>query len=215
MIRSALPSFVLALLVSACASPPPKPPPPPPPEPPAWSAPPSRRVGREALPSKTDRSVLGRRAWYHHLRWPVSCEQAFERTSPPDKPEAGGIQFHAVAPRRWVVRVGCASGLSQSSETYVLFDENGDPPSTAPLVFPTFSVVDGKVVREDAAVLWGEDRWDESRREVTLVTRASEGCGTRARYRLEGNRIVLVELRAKRNCDGRPSDPASWTQLIP
>lgn len=183
------------------------------------SAIPSADAGEPAgnalsLPPKSGLSYQDRKAWEKILHWPAACEEAFDY---PDK-RWGGMQFYELSSGRFLVEVTCSRGAYQGFQHYLFLDESGPKPVSRLLSFRTFETEEGeRLVESETAELWGTPRFDNARRELTVLNRfrGQGDCGTLATYSFPKGVPLLVALRAKPVCDGKGGeDPERWNPII-
>ena len=170
-------------------------------------------------PSPVPASVEERAAWRARLAWPEECEREHALALKILELADGRVRVFPLEAGRSLVEVGCARGAYQDGLLFYLWDETRRPPSAVALKVPTWEALDDEwepVERVEAA---GESTWDARQRTLALFTRARGlgDCGTLARYRVQGSKLVLLELRG-RPCDGDPESappPARWPRVFP
>lgn len=145
----------------------------------------------------------GRASWRQALHWPDDCEEGFDYGD-----DMGGIEVMEVAPHQWVVEVVCTLGAYQGYQNYFAFDETQHPPVARPLALRVY----GEDGFTTTAEIWGRPELDPVKKELVLtnVFRGPGDCGVRSRYRFANGDAQLVEVRAKRACDGKWIEPEQW-----
>ncbi len=173
-----------------------------------------------AAPPPTPVTAPEERArWRARLNWPASCEAEHELAVKILELADGRVRVYPLEARRSLVEVGCARGAYQDSLLYYLWDETREPPLATALRLPTLEPFDDEWLPRESLTAAGTARFDSPRRVLILTTlaRGLGDCGTLARYRVQGARLVLDELRG-RACDGDPEQappPERWPRVFP
>jgi hypothetical protein len=113
------------------------------------------------------------------------------------------IRFQPLARGRFVVSILCRSGAYNATYIYVLYDETRRPARAQFLWFPVYRMRDGVPVKEIVPYLFARTFNPATRELVALAKYRGMGdCGEFSRYVLRGSTPVLMEFRAKTDCDG-------------
>lgn len=170
----------------------------------------------EASWKKNELSYEDRKAWRRVLRWPESCEEAFDY---PDKSFAG-LRFYGLGADKYLVEVTCTLGAYQGFQMYFYLDETGPIPASRLLTFQTYESTgkDGAPLeRKRTSELWGTPQFDSKTKQLRVLNRfrGLGDCGFLATYGFRGDgSAVLKDVRAKLNCDGKASeDPTQWKSV--
>ncbi|MFP5260642.1 MAG: DUF1176 domain-containing protein [Blastocatellia bacterium] len=165
--------------------------------------------------SKANLTYEDRKAWREILKWPDECEQAFDY---PDK-SFGGIEFHQLAEKQYVVQVTCTGGAYQGYQVYYFYDETGQQPAAKLLTFESRESQDEKsLTRTETTEVWGQATFDDKAKELKVFNRfrGAGDCGILATYGFVNGAPELKELRAKINCDGKGAEnPEKWNKVAP
>ena len=157
----------------------------------------------------------GRKAWRRELNWPQSCEESF---TPPDE-KSGGITFHLLSGKRYLVRIVCTTGAYQGYQLYYSYDEGVVPAASKPLTFMSYEATGEsgtKLTRVETTEVWGLSEFDAKTRQLSVLNkfRGPGDCGIYATYAFDKGDVQLREFRAKPACDGRSaSQPEQWPRL--
>ena len=168
----------------------------------------------EVFPKKVNLSHKDREAWRKIIKWPQSCEEAFDNTM---SKETAGLEFYELAEKQYLVEVICTLGAYQGFQVYSYLDETKSPPSAKLLTFQTYeSEYDNKLEKKESEELLGLAEFDFKTKQLTILNkfRGLGDCGTLATYGFQGGDVQLIELRAKLTCDGRGvENPKTWRKI--
>jgi hypothetical protein len=166
------------------------------------------------LPKQGKLTYRDREAWRKIIGWPESCEEAFSATM---SKAAAGLKFYSLGSRAYLVEITCTLGAYQGFQVYTYLDERDSPPVARLLTFPTLEYTSEKTLEKtEAQELWGLSVFDSKSRRLTVLNRfrGLGDCGTFATYGFEGEKPVLLEFRAKWDCDGMGAeDPQKWDRI--
>ncbi|MDX2255262.1 MAG: DUF1176 domain-containing protein [Pseudanabaenaceae cyanobacterium bins.39] len=108
--------------------------------------------------------------------------------------------------RQYLVQIQCFLAAYQGSFEFVLWSDEGSQPRVVNLEFDRFEETStgAKPKRVTDRTLVGLPRVNVRSQTITNFTkfRGVGDCGSSALYKLEGDRVVLQEFRAKYTCDG-------------
>lgn len=158
-----------------------------------------------------------REPWRRVLRWPDSCEEAFQY---PDESFAG-LRFYPLEPHTDLAEVTCSLGAYQGFQIYYLLDERRSSPTPSLLTFQTYEAhgeEEKSLVRVSTSELWGTPTFDPRTKHLTVLNRfrGLGDCGWLATYNFLKGTPALLEFRAKLRCDGRGAgDPHAWKKVEP
>lgn len=160
-----------------------------------------------------------RARWRTALAWPDDCESQHQSAVKLLELNDGRVRVFDLGGRRSLVEVGCARGAYQDSLLYYLYDESRTPPQVTRLALPSYEAVDDEWEPTELTEATGAASFDTARKLLTLRTlaRGLGDCGSIARYRVQGTKLVLVDFRG-RGCDGEPENapPAEkWPRVFP
>ena len=153
-------------------------------------------------------SVRDREDWRAVLKWPASCEEAFQASH---AGEDGGLAFNDLAPGLSVVEVLCAAGAYQPSHVYLRHDERGSSRDVTLLEFPVLQSPDGvSVERSTETELWGVSQIAIGKRELSMLSlsRQTGDCGIWTRYAIGTERPALLAAASRLPCPAQPGPPA-------
>lgn len=159
-----------------------------------------------------------RARWRALLQWPDACEADHASAVRILELTDGRVRAFDLGARRTLVEVGCAHGAYQDTLLYYLHDAARTPPKTTRLSLPGYEAVDDEWEPRELTDAAGEASFDAARRTLTLFTRARGlgDCGSVARYRVQGDKLALVDFRG-RACDGEPEaapPPDKWPRVF-
>lgn len=169
-----------------------------------------RRSPLAELPRAALITVVHRARWRPILRWPDSCEEAFQASRAGDD---GGLAFHTIGPGLATVEVRCAAGSYQPSHVFLRFDERGSSPVSTVLAFPAYRSEDGAgVTPQTETELFGETAFSPDGRELSVLSVARQigDCGIWTRYAIATEHPRVVAAASRLPCSDRPSAPAEW-----
>lgn len=113
------------------------------------------------------------------------------------------IRFEPLSRGRFLMRILCRGGAYNAIYIYVLYDETRRPARAQFLWFPVYRMRDGVPVKEIVPYLFARTFNPATRELVALAKYRGMGdCGEFSRYVLRGSTPVLMEFRAKTDCDG-------------
>jgi hypothetical protein len=170
---------------------------------PAAEAPSTPPPGRTAPVSLDDR---GR--WNAVLKWPSSCEDAFQASHAGND---GGLTFSELTPGLSFVEVLCAAGSYQPSHVYLRLDERGSSRVVNLLVFRGFATNDGTTLEPSSeSELWGEAHLSVETQQLSVLSLSRQigDCGIWSRYAIGTELPRLVNLASRLPCP-QPSGPAA------
>ncbi len=118
-----------------------------------------------------------------------------------------GSKAFQITDKKYLVQIQCFLAAYQGAFEYVLWIDESPKPRVIPLEFDSFQEgKDGaKPTRITDRVIAGMPRFNLRSQTMTNFTkfRGLGDCGSSAVYKLEGDRMVLQEYRAKYACDGK------------
>lgn len=161
-------------------------------------------VAAQAPPRVRKNPTRAERAgWRALLRWPDSCEAAYEESYPAGE-TYGGLEFHPLGRGRYLVEVTCDGGGIQPGSVFMLYD--GRRARTLKLK--------GFGGEEEVRAL---TKFDARASELLLMSKtdAMGTCGLYVRYSFRGPRPRVVEARRQDDC-GRPGgtpDTSRWPRV--
>jgi len=124
-----------------------------------------------------------------------------------------GSKAFQISDKKYLVQVQCFLAAYQGAFEYVLWSAESSKPRAVLLQFDSFREgKDGeKPTRITSSAIAGAPRFNIQSQVLTNSTkfRGIGDCGSTAIYKLEGDRMILQEFRAKYNCDGK------YTQDLP
>jgi hypothetical protein len=171
---------------------------------------------------RSDLTLKDRSEWRALLKWPDSCEEAFQRSRAGDD---GGLEFSRLPDGISLVSVLCASGSYQPSLVYIRLDDRQTPPDARVLRFPTYQSPDGTTLeRVETAEIWGEPTIfaKEHRMAVLNLSRQTGDCGIWSRYDIGQPTPQLEGSWARLPCPSHPgpraipkadNPPRGWTKV--
>lgn len=118
-----------------------------------------------------------------------------------------GSKAFQITDRKYLVQIQCFLAAYQGAFEYVLWIDEAPKPRVVPLEFDSFQEPkEGeKPKRITNRSIAGIPRFNVRSQTMTNFTkfRGLGDCGSSALYKLEGDRMVLQEYRAKYECDGK------------
>jgi hypothetical protein len=112
-----------------------------------------------------------------------------------------------ITDKKYLVQIQCFLAAYQGAFEYVLWIDESPKPRVVALEFDGFREgKDGaKPTRITERAIAGAPRFNVRSQVMTNFTkfRGVGDCGSSASYKLEGDRMVLQEFRAKYECDGK------------
>jgi hypothetical protein len=118
-----------------------------------------------------------------------------------------GSKAFQITDKKYLVQIECFLAAYQGAFEYVLWIDESPKPRVIPLEFDSFREgKDGaKPSRITNRAIGGMPRFNLRSQTMTNFTkfRGLGDCGASAIYKLEGDRMVLQEYRAKYDCDGK------------
>ena len=118
-----------------------------------------------------------------------------------------GSKAFQVTDKKYLVQIQCFMAAYQGAFEYVLWIDESPKPRVVPLEFDSFQEpkVGEKPKRITDRSIAGLPRVNVRSQTMTNFTkfRGVGDCGSSALYKLEGDRMVLQEYRAKYECDGK------------
>jgi hypothetical protein len=170
----------------------------------------------EVSPEKVNLSYKDREAWRKIIKWPDSCEEAFNKTM---HKATASLEFYELAQKQYLVEVICTLGAYQGFQIYSYLDETKSPPSARLLTLPTYESEDeNKLEKKETEELWGVPEFDFKTKQLMILNkfRGLGDCGTLATYGFQRGDVQLKELRAKLTCDGKGAEnPKKWGEITP
>jgi|JFJP01.1.fsa_nt_gi hypothetical protein len=118
-----------------------------------------------------------------------------------------GSRVFQLSDTKYLVQIQCFLAAYQGAFEYVLWIDESPKPRAIPLEFDSFQEGKGgeKPKRFSDRGIAGAPRVNVRSQTITNFTkfRGLGDCGSSASYKLEGDRMVLQEFRAKYECDGK------------
>jgi hypothetical protein len=118
-----------------------------------------------------------------------------------------GSKAFQISDKKYLVQIQCFLAAYQGAFEYVLWSDDSPKPSVVALEFDSFaeSKAGEKPKRITSRAISGMPRVNVQKQTMTNFTkfRGVGDCGSSALYKLEGDRMVLQEYRAKYECDGK------------
>jgi hypothetical protein len=118
-----------------------------------------------------------------------------------------GSKAFQISDKKYLVQIQCFLAAYQGAFEYVLWTDDSPKPSAVPLEFDSFAEPKAgeKPKRITSRAIAGAPRFNVQKQTMTNFTkfRGVGDCGSSALYKLEGDRMVLQEYRAKYECDGK------------
>ncbi|MGB0560548.1 MAG: DUF1176 domain-containing protein [Spirulinaceae cyanobacterium] len=119
----------------------------------------------------------------------------------------------------YLLSMTCGFGPYWVPTVQFLYTEVNDEPRIQTLSLPMYDAASNQVIENPSNINYGFDVYDPETRILTQSHKyAGHGlCGRQARYRLEGDRFVLLEFRERSDCNppNLPSGPMDFPQLYP
>jgi len=130
------------------------------------------------------------------------CKDYFE-----EKRKGMGSKAFQLTDQKYLVQVQCSLAAYQGTFEYVLWIDESPQPRVIPLEFDIFPEPKKgeQPKRTQERAIAGLPRVNVKLQTITNFTkfRGLGDCGSSAIYKLEGDRLVLQEYRAKYECDGK------------
>jgi hypothetical protein len=118
-----------------------------------------------------------------------------------------GSKAFQISDKKYLVQIQCFLAAYQGAFEYVLWSDDSPKPSVVALEFDSFaeSKAGEKPKRITSRTISGMPRVNVQKQTMTNFTkfRGVGDCGSSALYKLDGDRMVLQEYRAKYECDGK------------
>ncbi len=118
-----------------------------------------------------------------------------------------GSKAFQITDKKYLVQIQCFLAAYQGAFEYVLWIDDAPQPRVVPLEFDSFQEPKSgeKPKRITDRSIAGTPRFNVRSQTLTNFTkfRGVGDCGSSALYKLEGERMVLQEYRAKYACDGK------------
>jgi hypothetical protein len=118
-----------------------------------------------------------------------------------------GSKAFQISDKKYLVQIQCFLAAYQGAFEYVLWIDDAPKPRAIPLEFDSFQEGKNgeKPKRTSDRSIAGAPRVNVRSQTLTNFTkfRGVGDCGSSAIYKLEGDRMVLQEFRAKYECDGK------------
>ncbi|MFM7888985.1 MAG: DUF1176 domain-containing protein [Pseudanabaena sp.] len=118
-----------------------------------------------------------------------------------------GSKAFQISDKKYLVQIQCFLAAYQGNFEYVLWIDDAPKPLTILLEFDSFQEGKNgeKPIRTKDRSIAGAPRVNVRSQTITNFTkfRGVGDCGSSAIYKLEGDRMVLQEFRAKFECDGK------------
>lgn len=118
-----------------------------------------------------------------------------------------GSKSFQISDKKYLVQIQCFLAAYQGAFEYVLWTDESPKPRAIPLEFDSFQEgKDGeKPKRTTDRAIAGTPRFNVRSQTLTNLTkfRGIGDCASSAVYKLDGDRMVLQEFRAKYACDGK------------
>ena len=118
-----------------------------------------------------------------------------------------GSKAFQISDKKYLVQIQCFLAAYQGAFEYVLWIDDAPKPRVIPLDFDGFQEGKngGKPKRITDRSIAGAPRFNVRSQTLTNFTkfRGLGDCGSSVIYKLEGDRMVLQEFRAKYECDGK------------
>jgi len=131
------------------------------------------------------------------------CQDEFR---PNDTTKGMGSRAFKISDKKYIVQIQCFLAAYQGAFEYVLWLDDSPQPKAIPLQFDSFQEPsDGQKPKKITnRAIAGIPRVNVRSQTITNFTkfRGLGDCGSSALYKLDGDRLVLQEFRAKYECDG-------------
>jgi len=118
-----------------------------------------------------------------------------------------GSKAFQISDKKYLVQIQCFLAAYQGAFEYVLWSDDAPKPSIVILEFDSFAEPKAgeKPKRITSRSISGMPRFNVQKQTMTNFTkfRGVGDCGSSALYKLESDRMVLQEYRAKYECDGK------------
>ena len=118
-----------------------------------------------------------------------------------------GSKAFQISDKKYLVQIQCFLAAYQGAFEYVLWSDDAPKPSVVIMEFDSFAEAKAgeKPKRITSRAISGMPRVNVQKQTMTNFTkfRGVGDCGSSALYKLEGDRMVLQEYRAKYECDGK------------
>ena len=118
-----------------------------------------------------------------------------------------GSRAFQITDKKYLVQIQCFLAAYQGAFEYVLWIDESPKPRVVTLEFDSFREGKNgtKPTRISDRAIAGAPRFNVRSQVMTNFTkfRGIGDCGSSAKYKLEGDRMVLQEFRAKYECDGK------------
>jgi len=162
-------------------------------------------------PSPTNKDVTASKPSVSPLQYVLQnreslgiCQDNFRAE---DSSKAMGSREFQISDKKYLVQIQCFLAAYQGAFEYALWIDESPKPRVIPLEFDSFQEPkEGeKPKRITSRSIAGIPRFNVRSQTMTNFTkfRGLGDCGSSALYKLEGDRMVLQEFRAKYACDGK------------
>lgn len=189
----------------------------------------------QAVPQKKAGLTRDDRAkWKAILKWEDDCPEP----SADSAEYAGGLRFHELAEKRYLVEVRCQSENYKGYRLYYLYDEHRTP-ATAKLVELTFyrgkpaessgdpknwteaeiekrsNSMPSEIFAITESSIFSNARFDNAEKVLIVddMIDLPHNCGTLNRYKFSGDSAELAEIKGNWLCSGEATDPETWRKL--
>jgi hypothetical protein len=157
---------------------------------------------------KENLSYEDRQAWLEILKWSEHCgpdTSDLRRPGvslPPQNPS--GLRFWQLEPKKYLVEVKCQAGAYNDLQLYLFYDETTTPPACRIVHFEKYDIKAKNIGAETETEVLGSMEFDPREQELTRfeMARGLGDCGAWFKYRINEDKGVLLEYRAK-DCDDK------------
>jgi hypothetical protein len=146
-----------------------------------------------------------RQAWQKILQWPEHCGpdpadlRRPDASLPPENPS--GLRFWELQPKKYLVEVKCQVGAYNDLQLYLFYDETNAPPASRMVHFEKYDFEAKTIGAETETELLGWTEFQPREKGLTRfdMARGLGDCGMWFKYRINGDKGVLLECR-QRDC---------------
>lgn len=162
-----------------------------------------------------------RRALQEILKWPEHCGpdpadlRRPDASLPPKNPS--GLRFWELEPKKYLVEVKCQVGPYNDLQLYLFYDETTAPPASRLLQFERYDPGSKTIGVETETELLGSNEFQPRKKELTRfdMARGLGDCGAWFKYRINEDKGVLLEYRAKACDDKEKFDGIARPETFP
>lgn len=124
---------------------------------------------------------------------------------------------YPLADNKYLVEFLCFLGAYQGNYQYFIY-ENTENSQIHLLTLDDYYIDEsGEIKPEKVNFITGLPTYNSEEKTLVLLTkyRGLGDCGSLAKYKLQENKLKLLEYRIKKNCDGVYLDPEKYSRIYP